>query len=297
MIYKSPQEMQAVHGNRYFMFYMKYLMGIAYQLFEWENLPPGVDERFLEMVLHHQGRICFTKNPLTGDFIVAQGAEGGTLNIYGRPNTFNTVFPNMRGFEVDLFNFKDDFKANTSGVLIMNNFLLDPTIPTLRLFAEDLAHIKEITRVNVENQRTPWVGVANDKNYMSMKKFQQQLQENTTHIVVNDKLDLDSLKYHDVRAPFVADKLNEHLTFVWGDLMTYLGIGNANVLKKERMITSEVNSNEEQTTASENIWLVARQQACDLINELFDLNVSVKIRTDVVKQLEKDIQKEVVSNG
>ena len=64
------------------------------------------------------------------------------------------------------------------------------------------------------------------------------------------------------------------------------------VEKKERMIVSEVDSNDEQIETSANIFLKARQEACVKINELYGLNVSVKLRHEVVQTLQEKVSHE-----
>lgn len=44
------------------------------------------------------------------------------------------------------------------------------------------------------------------------------------------------------------------------ECMTFLGIENANMDKKERLVSDEVNANNQQVIASRNIWLSERKK-------------------------------------
>ena len=71
-------------GNRYFLHYYNYLRSIAFQMFEWENLPESIDPVFLEQTLHNTGRVAFYKDKSLG-YLVLDGAYSGNFNVYQRP--------------------------------------------------------------------------------------------------------------------------------------------------------------------------------------------------------------------
>ena len=63
------------------------------------------------------------------------------------------------------------------------------------------------------------------------------------------------------------------------EFLTCLGINNSNTDKRERLISAEVNSNNQFVSCNVNKMLEARQRACELINAKFGLNISVELRT------------------
>ena len=62
--------------------------------------------------------------------------------------------------------------------------------------------------------------------------------------------------------------------------MTYLGISNINITKKERLITDEVTRNQGGTIASRYSRLESRRQACEKINKMFGLDIWCDYRED-----------------
>ena len=86
-------------------------------------------------------------------------------------------------------------------------------------------------------------------------------------------------------APFIVDKLEEHKHNLWNDCMTFLGINNANTSKKERLITSEVESNDQLINYYLNCFYKTRKIAADKINEKYGLNIKVELNKDVLELL------------
>ena len=57
----------AIMNNRTYQQYYNRLTELAISMFEWKNLPPSVDERFLEMTLFSDGVAVFFKDDVLGE--------------------------------------------------------------------------------------------------------------------------------------------------------------------------------------------------------------------------------------
>lgn len=163
--YKTPNEIQRVLGNRWYTHYYQYLTSLAYQLFEWENLPDSVDPRYMELSLHGFGWVGFYKDPEIG-YVAVQGSPSGQIDNYLLPTTYHAVTPIYQK-TFPLYNHKDT-KVESMGVCIWNNDYHFSTLPSMELFAMDLAEVKEIIHVNMNAQKTPIMLYTDDETKLSM---------------------------------------------------------------------------------------------------------------------------------
>ena len=174
---------------------------------------------------------------------------------------------------------------------------LDVEMMSRRLYDLDRA-----VDVNAKAQKTPVLIQASDSQRLTMKNLYKQYEGNEPFIFGNKALDIDGLKVLKTDAPYVADKLYDLKTKYWNEALTYLGISNTNITKKERMITDEVTRNMGGVIASRYSRLESRRKACEEINKLFGLDMWVDFREDLEPEASDDTSdmvevREEVENG
>lgn len=246
------------------------LMLISKSLFKWTGLPNGIDEKWIEKYLFTEGQCLFYKDPNLG-YMVTKMTPNGNLNYYDEPTRVMPYAVNYNYDGPQLIN-------NENCVIIRNNDDALPNLPTIQIYAYKLANIERTIDTNIVAQKMPTIVVCSDKQKLSLKNAIKQRDENEPVIYGDKSLDLNQIKTLKLDAPIVFDKLQIHKHSVWNECMTFLGINNSNMDKRERMITDEVAANDEQVQASEDVMLKARERACELINNMFGLNIHVERR-------------------
>ena len=77
---------------------------------------------------------------------------------------------------------------------------------------------------------------------------------------------------------FIADAVQLLKRKIINEFLTDIGISNANTDKRERLVTDEVNANNDEIVANIQHWYDNINEGLNKANELFDLNLSCKIR-------------------
>lgn len=266
--------------------YFYRLMLISKALFKWENLPNGIDEKWIERYLFTEGACLFYKDPNLG-FMVAKMGSNGILNAYDEPTK---VFPYATNYIYE----GEQLINNSNCVIIRNNDDMLPTAPTIQLYAYQLTNISRTIDTNIMAMKMPIIVKCTDKQKLSLKQAMNQRNDNEPVIYADKGLNTEEIQILKTDAPIVFDKLQIQKHAVWNECMTFLGVNNANMDKRERLVDDEVQANNEQVQACEDVMLKARERACELINKMFGLNIKVSRRNlskDVLNRLE-DIEKD-----
>ena len=273
-------DLAMIINNQTYINYLDRLKLIACSLFTWE----GLDEvagfgasRFLEMSLYENGRACFVKDKDLG-YLALKVNPSDKLNVYNLPEK---VLAWSIGYNK---NYKFD-----DVVYIMNNLLELPISSTINFFAYRLYETERTIDTNLIAQKTPVLIEGDTKTILTLKNTYMSFAGNTPFIFGNKDYNINQkLNALKTDAPYLIDKLELHKHEIWNEALTFLGIDNANTDKKERLITDEVESNNELINYYLNCFYKTRKQACDLINKKYGLDIKIKLNKDVLELLKEE---------
>lgn len=246
---------------------------IAMNRFEWSGLPEGIEEKYIERYLFNFGLAIFFRDP-DASFMCLEAHPGGELNVYGEPLRFHAY-----GFGYHKTYDRDEC------VIISNNKQRIPTRDFVLFYANKITEAERTMDVNIKAAKTPFIFTCDDKDVLTFKQIFQRIDGNTPAIFADRGLNLDSIQVLQTGVKFMGKELLDYKNSVESEFLTFLGVNNVPIDKKERLITDEAQSNNELIHSFLDVQLESREKACEEINRMYGLNVSVKLR-----------QKEAVEN-
>lgn len=283
-------------NNTTYLDYLNRFRRIALARFEWVNLPTSMNARWLEMCLFDYGKASLLKDEELG-FINTKCSNNNVINIYGLPSDlhcFSFEYQKWRKLYCGLneVNGNDPYKE---AILVMNDYDMLPTLSMMDLFAYRLYECDRTCDVNVKAQKHPVMVICDENQRLTMENLYSQYDGNEPFIFGDkNQLDEKNLRAINTNAPIVLKQIDEHKKEIWNEALTYLGINNINVEKKERAVVDEINSNNEVVNLNLDVYLKPRQEACRQFNELFgltgtDKEISVRVNSDLANVIKKEL--------
>ena len=258
----------------------KHYQMLALNRYRWENLPNGIESRYIEEMLYDNGECAMFDHPDLG-LCVLRSSSRENLNIYGEPTKLT-----LSGFNEHRTVMMDEC------VRIMNNDLALPTLSNIVYYARRMAEIDDIIMQNLRQQRVPYLFATDDNNSFSLKTLYDRMYQGEPAIFVDKEMlkgEPENIMVLPTQAPYLVDKLQIQKQEMERELLTFLGINNT-LEKKERLLVDETNSNNQLIKMASDIGFKQRQLACEQLNKMFGLNVNVIETQD-------EYEKEVIGVG
>jgi len=277
--------------------FIRILTEMCMNRFEWKGLPDEINVRFLEQTLFRNGMALFWKHtayesagktiPGTDKFMATRANITGRLNYYDAPTRFTSVGLGLTPRQL---------VPNVSCVPIWSNYTRVPNHDIVLIYASRLANFDRTIEINARNARQNRIIGVTESGRLTAENVNNMIERGQQTIPINtDTFDPGAITALDMGMhPDKLEKLHITKKRIWSGAMGLLGINNANQDKKERLVADEVDANNEQVESMRIVNLNARQQACEQINRLYGLNVSVEYK--VVNE-HKEQEKEAKDNG
>ena len=259
------------------------LLSCVYQVFQFDGLPDSIDQTYFKMCLFLGGRVCvFRDSKGSGELRALQSAEAGFLDVYFMPKKVKIVNPTFKGYSYTL-NFQEDCavifcrecdRYNYGSMETGGMFGLIST--TAQLLADNTVSINVATK----NMRLTNIIAAIDQNTKdSITAAINKMYDGDPYVCIMQTLidKLDSVPVVDKPDTNQLIQLLQVRQYIYAHFYECIGLKTHDQMKKERLITSEIDEGTELAVFNVQDMLQEIQRGIDIANKIFDLDITLRL--------------------
>ena len=154
-------------------------------------------------------------------------------------------------------------------------------------YLQKIVDVEMTIRVQLKSHKAPWLIATTPENEAKLKALFNKI-SNDEEVLYLSASEMEALKTLQSGQQYIIDKLFQYKQALENELLTYLGIDNLGVMeKKEHMIDSEVNSNNDLINDHSDNFLTCLQDFCERIRKYLGYEMSVEATSSPVSA-EKD---------
>lgn len=248
--------------------YFRQMLTLAENVFKFSNLPENIDLAFLNKILVRNGAIAWFEDEDLG-VIALPYSSVMSKDVYGRPNSIM-----VEGENGYVRNLKNTAKK-TEFVIMYDNNSLYPIYLDICQIAERIALCVRTEDVNIKQQRTPRIWKTPQDKKLSIQRAVDNIDAFSDTVETYESTKLQDLSAILAPAPYVSDKIDQHLDKLWAEFFRLIGVANLQEQKRERLIRDEMVVSQGGTVASRFSRFNPRERAVEKINALFGTNIEV----------------------
>lgn len=240
--------------------------------FEWTGLPERLTtyqmERFISLWSANGLAVGFSDR--TGGNMILPGYPSGEFDIYWLPRSYTVT-----GANFDKIIDSDDcvpFYATPARVGMLS--LFEST-------ADSLTTILSVMATNLRQQRNPYVFAGSKPEIETFREALRKREEGDEVLAVTQSglSTVETAKrFFPIKPEFLGAQLMEHYTQVLNRFLTECGIDNVPVMKRERVTTSETESNNQLIIYYRDAATRIREDAANRYNKMFGASLNVTWR-------------------
>lgn len=273
--------------------YVNYMLDRTNKMFEWSGLPDTIPPRILELFLQMNGYAAFVRieETKTIDYpgrlvtkpglYVFWGGIGGERDIYYRPVLFTLANPRVKNsLQCQILYDASQLEQDTENpcVLMRSDSNYMGLMPLFSRYAVQLVENDiSIRSAQINARAQVGISVSSDREAETARKYLDNLEAGKL-AVMGETAFLDGISVANVgtQSANVIIQLIELQQYLKASWFNDLGL-NANFnMKREYISREEIGSQTDVLLPLVDDMLECRKEAAKLINEIFDLNISVE---------------------
>lgn len=246
-----------------------YYFNIATNIYRWEGLPEEIPIRYPEKWLYENGMCTMLEIPGAGLAVLPVMTGSIQKNLYGEPAEWRAVAVGDMAGRVSSIKLNQD-----NSVLLRNDYDYRATKPYVDVLIKQLVNVEFTTRMNTNVQKNPMWFRTTDENCLQNKNTFLEFFE-AEPVFFKDNIGME-FEFINSGIPFIGAELSDLYNVYHYRIMSYLGVDNPGVDKKERLVASESDSNNDALALMRDARLSMRELACEQMNDLFGINATVE---------------------
>ena len=274
-------------------FFDRYLLQRAMSVFTWD-IPETWDRDYFLYGLYMFGTLCILDTEEFG--VIPQLCGFGGYNVFYRPSMALVGNPLIKGGSIQNL----QIGQNCELVKLQPDYC--GVMDAVSMYADMLALCMEAAAVNLVNSHLSYALIAGNKaGAESLKKMFDDIASGEPAVAIDRRLfapdgsPMWQAFNNDIKQNYIVTDLLNDMRTLYNQFDTEIGIPNANINKRERLITDEVNANNAESVARAALWLQELKESFEKVNNMFGLSLAVDWRNppeETVSEPQREVENE-----
>ena len=275
--YNSKFTPSTVHSseNATAWYFRRYLIQKIMSVFEFKNIPEHWSKDYFLYTLFVWGFVSVIQTDKFG--VIPQQCSLFGYDVFYRPTNAKIANPLLRG------NLSPKIDVDCTLIRLQPDY--GSCWDIVAYYADLLALATESLGINMVNSKLAYVFACENQNVAeSMKKLYDVINEGNPAVFADKKLfdedgnPLWTTFQNNLKQNYIAKDILEDMTKIDARFCTEIGIPNVNMAKESGVTDNEVEANNVDTQSKVRLWIETIKDGIEKTNEMFNLDLSVKLR-------------------
>lgn len=271
-----PHFESTLDSDRTFRYFYRILLNRVINMFKWENVPDTINVDIMNMYLIMNGKVCITD--FNGKLYACFGNYGGQPDEYYNPTIFTIANPVLGSKQV---------KIDKTGVVIFNSTVDIASVITNGGLSDLLTYSAQLLTDSLIslhsallNSRVALIFTAmDDTQKTTCEEILRQLYRGDPALILSDdlinKLQIITNNLNNIGG--ILQQVCETYQFILAQFYHSIGVNSNYNMKRERLNTAEVNTNENPLMINIKNMLEQRKLGVEKVNAMYGTNITVDL--------------------